>query len=432
MTNPPPSRRIALFLANPDPARALAIEHEWYRIDSAIRRSPHRHALELVDFQRPTREHLHNAVLEGFDVIHIASHGQKNGFELHGLHAPELISLDEFSQLVSSHSPRDRPVQCVLLNACWSSEIGTRRALRVPFTIAMHEEIADESALEFSAGFYDALGASHDYEHCYRHGRLRVLDTHFRAILLQRHTGALGIRSYVLDAEDIEEQTESSLMLESCFDGRFPNPPHTWSSIAREIAAFCQDPILRHRFRNERFRIHLACHLSIALVAGHLLGFAAPVAPLQGRHDKQLWQRSGQASAPAVLGVRKRGRIEASEIAVSLSITHDIMDDVEAYLRSRGIDCQLIDIALPCPGPLGITGAEHADAVADALMRQLRAARGGRPDRMIHLFLAVPVALAFLLGQYQHALGRLQVYEFDFDHRATSSYSPSFVLPLPG
>lgn len=430
MSVPTPPRRIAIFLANPDPTRALAIEREWYRIDSAIRRSTHRDALELVDFQRPMREHLHKAVLDGFDVIHIGSHGQKDGIELHGLHGPELISLDEFSELVSSHAPRERPVQCVVLNACWSSEIGTRRALRVPHTIAMHEDIADESALEFSAGFYDALGAGHGYEQCYRHGRLRVRDSRFRPMLLAPHTGALGIRSYVFDAEDIEEQTESSLLLDSCFDGRFPKPPHTWQSVAREIAAFCQDPALRHRFRNERFHIHLACHLSIALVAGHQLGFAAPVAPLQGRHDKQLWQRSGRPPAPAEVSVRRRGRSEANELAVSLSITHDIMDDVEAYLRSRGLDYQLLDIALPCPSPLGITGAEHADALADALMRQLRTARAGRPDRTIHLFLALPVALAFLLGQYQHALGRLQIYEFDFDHRATSSYSPSFVLPL--
>lgn len=423
-------RRIAVFLANPDPLRALAIEQEWYQIDSAIRRSRHAEALQLVAFPRPTREHLHNAVLEGFDVIHIASHGQKDGFELHGLHGPELISLDEFSELVSSHAPRQRPVECIVLNACWSSEIGTRRALRVAHTIAMQEQVADEAAVEFSAGFYDALGAGHDYEQCFRHGRLRVRDPQFRPILLIARNGKLGIRSYTHDAEDLEQQTESSLLLDSCFDGRFPRAPHTWASIATEIAAFCRTPALRQRFGEEQFEIHLACHLSIALVAGHQFGLEAPLVPLQGRHAKEPWRRSALPPPSADLALRKRGRPEAADLAVSLSITHDIMDDVEGYLRSRGLDFQLVDIGVPSPSARAVTTAAHADALADAIMRQLRVARSGRPERVIHLFLALPVALAFLLGQYQHALGRLQLYEFDFDHRATSTYSPSFALPI--
>lgn len=436
MTNPSHSpnnpRRIALFLANPNPDAPLSVDTEWRRIDAAIRRSRHCDALRVTDFSRPTREQLHNAVLDGFDVIHVASHGREEGFELHGSTGPELVSLGEFSELVSNHAPRDRPVQCVVLNACWSSEIGTRRALRVPYTIAMQEEISDTAAIEFSAGFYDALGAGHDFAQCFNHGRLRgqAADQPFRPILLEPRNGVLGIRSYVLDAEDLEAQTECSLQLDSGFDGRFPRPPHTWSSVGREIAAFCRDTSLRHRFRTEQFQIHLDCHLSIALVAGHQFGFEAPIAPLQGRHDKHVWRRAGTPPPVVELAVRSRGRTDAPELALSLSITHDIVDDVDAYLRTIGLDYQLRDLSLPLPSARSVADAEHADAIAEAVIRQLRAARAGRPDRLIHLFMAAPVALVFLIGQHQHALGRIRVYEFDFTHQATSSYSPSFELPL--
>ena len=49
----------------------------------------------------------------------------------------------------------------------------------------------------------------------------------------------------------------------------------------------------------------------------------------------------------------------------------------------------------------------------------------------MHLFSAAPNALLFFLGQHREALGRLQLYEFDFGLERDGSYAASITIP-PG
>jgi hypothetical protein len=55
-----------------------------------------------------------------------------------------------------------RGVQTVVLNACDSLSAGLAATERLEHTIAMTGPIVDESAIEFSRGFYDALGEGLD------------------------------------------------------------------------------------------------------------------------------------------------------------------------------------------------------------------------------------------------------------------------------
>jgi serine/threonine protein kinase len=71
------------------------------------------------------------------------------------------------SNLFGAHSP---PIKCVILNACFSLSQGELASLNVPFTIAMERAISDEAAIEFSRGFYDAIGAGRDIEFAYEEG----------------------------------------------------------------------------------------------------------------------------------------------------------------------------------------------------------------------------------------------------------------------
>ncbi|MCC5074368.1 SAVED domain-containing protein [Xanthomonas campestris pv. plantaginis] len=50
--------------------------------------------------------------------------------------------------------------------------------------------------------------------------------------------------------------------------------------------------------------------------------------------------------------------------------------------------------------------------------------------RTIHLFMAAPNGFAFLAGQRRPLMGRVTLYEFDFDQARNGSYMPSLTLPL--
>jgi hypothetical protein len=70
-------------------------------------------------------------------------------------------------------SPRGR-LDCVILNACYSVSTGKLASLGVPYTIAMEGAISDQAAIEFSRGFYDAIGAGKDIAFSYQEGCRRV------------------------------------------------------------------------------------------------------------------------------------------------------------------------------------------------------------------------------------------------------------------
>ncbi len=50
-------------------------------------------------------------------------------------------------------------VHCVVLNACYSEPQARAIVRHIDYVIGMKQAIGDESAIKFSVGFYDALGA---------------------------------------------------------------------------------------------------------------------------------------------------------------------------------------------------------------------------------------------------------------------------------
>lgn len=74
------------------------------------------------------------------------------------------LALAEF---ISAYSP---PIECVILNACYSRSLGELPSMDVPFTIVSEGAISDSGAREFSRGFYDAVGAGKSIEFAYMEG----------------------------------------------------------------------------------------------------------------------------------------------------------------------------------------------------------------------------------------------------------------------
>jgi len=81
-------------------------------------------------------------------------------------------------------------VKCVVLNACFSVVQAKAIASHVQHVVGMQLEIDDRAAIEFTVGFYDALGAGKPVPIAYRFGcnavRLVGLDEHSTPVLLTR------------------------------------------------------------------------------------------------------------------------------------------------------------------------------------------------------------------------------------------------------
>lgn len=181
--NPARTIKVLLVLANPF-SSTIHLRQEHRAIQEAIVRSRYRDKLSLTVCPASTVRDLRRALLEqDFQIAHIASHGSEEGLVLEGEHGGAYtISKENLARLFHLRQQQARNISCVILNACYSVEQGGLPA--IPFTITMRGPLGSEAAIEFSRGFYDAIGAGKDIESAYAEGclaaSLEAVDAPFR------------------------------------------------------------------------------------------------------------------------------------------------------------------------------------------------------------------------------------------------------------
>lgn len=159
---------VLIVFANPFSTERLRLDTEAREIRQSIERSKYRDTINIVTLQATTIRDLRRALLDqAFQIIHISGHGSSKGLilanEWGGQYIVDPQTLAEVFRRYSS-------IECVLLNTCYSSHQGRFLASSVPFIIAMDGPITDSSAIAFTVGFYDALGAGHPIDFAYEEG----------------------------------------------------------------------------------------------------------------------------------------------------------------------------------------------------------------------------------------------------------------------
>ena len=160
---------VLIALANPRGTDPLRLGMEDRVIRQALKLSRHRDNISVTFCHAATVHDIRRALLdEKFHIVHISGHGTGSGLVLED-EAGEtyVVPQQGLSDLFRAHSP---PVRCVILNACYSLSQGELISMGVPFTVGMEGAISDEAAIEFSRGFYDAIGAGREIDFAYEEG----------------------------------------------------------------------------------------------------------------------------------------------------------------------------------------------------------------------------------------------------------------------
>lgn len=180
--------KVLFALSNPHGTDSLRLNTEMRAIEEALRLSQHRDNIQHRMLPAATANDLRRALLEqpSYQIVHLSGHGNSTGFVLEDDQGQRHVVS---SEALAQHFHLYRgTLQCVLLNACYSVTIGQRIPLGIPYVIAMSGPISDRAAIEFSRGFYDAIGAGLDIERAYFEGlsavRIAGVDQRFLALLL--------------------------------------------------------------------------------------------------------------------------------------------------------------------------------------------------------------------------------------------------------
>ncbi|MBW4541064.1 MAG: AAA-like domain-containing protein [Myxacorys chilensis ATA2-1-KO14] len=171
-----PSPKTILFLAaNPKSTTPLRLDEELREIEAGLQRSRHRDQFSLEQRWAVSPTDMQRAVSElSPQIVHFSGHGVGAG----GL---ALESEDGTVQLVQGQALAklfrlcvapytDCPVECVVLNACYSEEQANAIAQHISYVIGMSQAVGDQAARKFAVGFYDALGAGKSIPVAYEFG----------------------------------------------------------------------------------------------------------------------------------------------------------------------------------------------------------------------------------------------------------------------
>jgi hypothetical protein len=243
------------------------------------------------------------------------------------------------------------------------------------------------------------------------------------------------VKSFEHPVDRLEDRCTAVLNLLPEFDDRFIcSETHGATVLYPALNAFLLDAAKK----SSRLRLSLDVHLTLAFAAGSVINMkSGKIVELEQRTiGRSVWSVDDVAHNSTWpywafdVEVLPGG---GQEMAIAVSLTHEISPAVRAYVTSTlpGIGSLLIARLTTGAGAQSIAAGRHAFELAEALMAKARAmCSPGASPSMIHLFMAGPGSFAFLLGQRQAALGRLTLYEFDFEGGRSGSYQPSLVLPV--
>lgn len=242
----------------------------------------------------------------------------------------------------------------------------------------------------------------------------------------------IGIRSFVRRTEYMEDETEYMLDLVPYFNNRTIAHLSLWNEkVLPDLATFLDE----HATPKRNVCLHLDTHVSVALAAGfHLdaksgIGVTIVQKTLAGR---VVWKPQIPSPTPIYPSwlISKQGiNDDGLDLAVGISITHDISKDVETYLSKNFLNIRelLFFTIQPQPSSTAITDGTHALQLAQEVVREIRRHRIPA-NRNVHMFIAGPNGFSFILGQHCHGLGKLINYEYDFDSGEVGKYQPAIEL----
>ena len=187
---------------------------------------------------------------------------------------------------------------------------------------------------------------------------------------------------------------------------------------------------------SERIRLVLDAHLTLSFAAGSVLNIkSGRLIELEQRTTgRAVWAPDDELhdpTWPAWTFSEHEGKLDGDGIVVAVSLTHDVAKAVSRYAAASLPDLRAtLDARIAtAPGARAISCGRHAFELAETLVARIKSLRDAAPAHRIHLFMAVPGAFSFFLGQRATAIGAVTLYEFDFDGANGGGYEASLSLP---
>ncbi|GJL53115.1 MAG: hypothetical protein NPIRA02_02470 [Nitrospirales bacterium] len=248
------------------------------------------------------------------------------------------------------------------------------------------------------------------------------------------HVPIIGVRSFMHPIDSLEERCDQILNIVPYFDGRYIRNDADWENrIFPELRTF----LFENARSTDHLRLIVDAHVSIAFAIGALLNVKSgkSLEIEQRGRGRRFWANDDSPidkSWPNIEFEEQDFSIkEHKEIALAVSLTHNVSPSVRTFVKQKLPEVSQIIHCAPEGGSSqhSVRSGRHAGILAEAIVHRLQDSRvNGQGTGRTHIFIAGPNAFTFSLGQHQHAIGPVTIYEWDFDGQRGGGYSSGLCL----
>jgi hypothetical protein len=187
-------KKILILSANPTNTNQLPLDEEVRKIQSALERSRSRNEFQIIAKWAVRINDLRRALLDDLpQMVHFLGHGvgaentglttnqeqtcqreivrlksQPSGIVLEGdFGQTQVVATKALIELFELFKDK---IDCILLHACYSHTQAEAIHQQIDCVIGMNRAIPDNTAIKFSVGFYDAIGAGRTYADAFKLG----------------------------------------------------------------------------------------------------------------------------------------------------------------------------------------------------------------------------------------------------------------------
>lgn len=158
-------KKILLLSANPFSTSRLRLDKELRAIEESLRLPIERGEFSIKSLLATRVKDLHRALLQVQpQIVHFSGHGEgEAGLCLESRDGQaQLVDSQDLAALFALLKP---PVECVLLNACYSETQAKALQSYTDYVIGMNQAIGDETAIDFAEAFYEILSSEPEYDY---------------------------------------------------------------------------------------------------------------------------------------------------------------------------------------------------------------------------------------------------------------------------
>ena len=166
--------KLLILATNSNRMTRLRLDEEVRDISTVLERAKYRDEFDIAQRWAARPRDLHRAMLdEEPQIVHFSGHaeGAAGLYFEDNVGNAQLITGDALAGLFKMFKAQ---VTCVVLNGCYAKAQAEAISAHIPYVIGLPNSVNDRAAIEFSVGFYDALGSGKSVEFAFELGKAAV------------------------------------------------------------------------------------------------------------------------------------------------------------------------------------------------------------------------------------------------------------------